>query len=144
MVARAFNLVGAGQAAAFALPAFAQQLADIARGEKEPVLRVGNLTARRDFVHVEDGAAAFRLLVEKGRPGSVYNIASGRAFSIAEALAKLKALSGVAAHTQEDPERMRPVDLPLLLGDASRLRALGWEPRRTLDEALADLWAAVS
>jgi GDP-4-dehydro-6-deoxy-D-mannose reductase len=144
VVARAFNLVGPGQAPAFALPAFAQQLADIARGENEPILRVGNLTARRDFVHVEDGAGAFRLLLEKGRPGGIYNIASGRAFSIAEALEKLTAVSGVAARIEEDPGRMRPIDLPLLLGDSSRLRALGWEPRRTLDEALADLWAAVS
>jgi GDP-4-dehydro-6-deoxy-D-mannose reductase len=143
VVARAFNLVGPGQAPLFALPAFAQQLAAIRRGEREPVLRVGNLSARRDFVHVDDGAAAFRLLAEKGEPGGVYNIASGSAFSIGEALERLTALSGVAARVEEDPERMRPVDLPLLVGDAGRLRALGWTPERSLDGALADLWAEV-
>jgi GDP-4-dehydro-6-deoxy-D-mannose reductase len=107
------------------------------------VLRVGNLSARRDFVHVDDGAAAFRLLAEKGTPGGVYNIASGRAFSVGEALERLMAISGVDARIEPDPERMRPVDLPLLLGDASRLRALGWKPERSLDDALADLWAEV-
>lgn len=146
VVVRSFNLVGPGQSTKFALPTFAAQLAGFrrgSRGEREPVLRVGNLSARRDFVHVDDGAEAFRLLAEKGEPGGIYNIASGRAFSIQEALERLMALSGVEARIEPDPERMRPVDLPLLLGNASRLRALGWEPRRTLDDALAELWSAV-
>jgi len=143
VVARSFNLVGPYQAPSFALPAFAAQLAAIARGEQDPVLRVGNLSARRDFVHVDDGAAAYRLLAEKGRPGEVYNIASGEAPSIGEALERLMAISGVKATIEPDPDRMRPVDLPLLLGDNRRLRALGWEPKRTLDDALADLWATL-
>jgi GDP-4-dehydro-6-deoxy-D-mannose reductase len=140
VVLRAFNLVGPGQAASFALPAFASQLAAISRGEVEPVLRVGNLSARRDFVHVDEGAAAFRLLAEKGEPGEVYNVASGQAVSIGEALDRLMAVSGVEARVEADSDRMRPLDIPLLMGDAGRLRALGWEPRRGLDEALADLW----
>lgn len=139
VVARAFNLVGPGQAASFALPSFASQLVGIANGG-EPVLRVGNLSARRDFVHVDDGAAAFRVLAERGHPGHVYNIASGRAVTIAEALERLMAVSGVRAEVREDADRMRPVDLPLLLGDSNRLRRLGWEPRRTLDDGLLDLW----
>ena len=142
VVARAFNLVGPGQSPKFALPTFAEQLAAIGRGEREPVLRVGNLSARRDFVHVDDGAEAFRLLAEKGKRGGIYNIASGRDFTIGEALERLMGISGVKATIRPDPERMRPVDLPLLLGDARPLRALGWNPRRTLDDALADLWAA--
>lgn len=140
VVARSFNMVGPGQTPNFALPAFASQLVGIARDGKEPVLRVGNLTARRDFVHIDDGADAFRILAERGRPGRVYNIASGTATSIGEALDRLRAVSGVQAEVQEDPARMRPVDLPLLLGDAQRLRQLGWAPRRSLDDALADLW----
>jgi GDP-4-dehydro-6-deoxy-D-mannose reductase len=140
VVARAFNLIGPGQVASFAMPSFASQLVGIARGDAEPVLRVGNLSARRDFVHVDDGAAAFRILAERGHPGHVYNIASGRALSIAEALERLMAVSGARAEVRQEAERMRPVDLPLLLGDAHRLRRLGWEPRRTLDDALLDLW----
>lgn len=139
VVARAFNLVGPGQSPAFALPAFACQLAEIARGERE-VLKVGNLSARRDFVHVDDGAEAFRMLIQSGHPGRIYNIASERAISIAEALARLCAVSGIEPRVEQDPERMRPVDLPLLLGDSGRLRKLGWEPGRTLDQALSDLW----
>lgn len=140
VVARSFNLVGPGQAPSFALPSFAGQLAAIADGKAEPVLRVGNLTARRDFVHVDDGAAAFRILAESGRPGEVYNIACGRAVTIADALERLMVVSGVRPEVREEAERMRPVDLPLLLGDGSRLRGLGWEPGRTLDDALRDLW----
>ncbi|MFP5285534.1 MAG: NAD-dependent epimerase/dehydratase family protein [Thermoanaerobaculia bacterium] len=143
VVARAFNLVGPGQSRVFALPSFALQLADLcrgARGEAEPVLKVGNLSARRDFVHVDDGADAFRILIQSGHPGRIYNIASERAVSIAEALDRLCAVSGVEPRIEQDPERMRPVDLPLLLGDSGRLRKLGWEPSRTLDQALSDLW----
>jgi GDP-4-dehydro-6-deoxy-D-mannose reductase len=144
VVMRPFNLVGPGQAPNFALPSFAGQLAAIARGEQEPALRVGNLTARRDFVHVDDGAEALAVLCERGEPGRAYNVAGGRATSIREALERLQRVSGVEATVVEDPARMRPVDLPLLVGDAGRLRALGWAPRRTLDDALAGLWAAVA
>lgn len=140
VVARSFNLIGPGQAKGFMLPDFALQLAAIARGESEAVLKVGNLSARRDFVHVDDGAAAYRLLAEKGEPGGVYNIASGRASSIEEILHRLMAISGVVARVEIDKEKFRKVDLPVLTGDASRLRALGWEPERTLDDALTDLW----
>jgi GDP-4-dehydro-6-deoxy-D-mannose reductase len=143
VVARSFNLIGPGQAPNFALPAFALQLAAIARGEQEPVLKVGNLSACRDFVHVDDGAEAYRVLAEKGRPGYVYNLACGQAWSIGDALEMLMKTSGVEARVEQDPERMRPVDLPLLVGDSKRLRDLGWEPRRNLEQALADLWATV-
>ena len=143
VVARAFNMVGPGQAPNFALPTFAAQLAAIARGDGEPVLRVGNLSARRDFVHIDDGADAFRRLVESGEPGGIYNIACGRAVSIGEALDRLRAVSGVEARVEADPERMRPVDLPLLTGDSRRLRELGWQPERSLDDALADLWQSI-
>lgn len=143
VVARSFNMVGPGQARNFALPAFAAQLAAIDRGESEPVLRVGNLAARRDFLHVDDGAAAYRLLAERGEPGGIYNLCSGRTASIADALDRLMAVSGVKARVEVDPERLRPLDLPLLYGDPARLLDLGWKPERNLDDALADLWAEV-
>lgn len=142
-VARCFNLVGPGQSDRFALPAFAAQLAAIRKGEQEPVLQVGNLSARRDFVHVADGVAALALLAEQGAPGEIYNVASGRAFSIAEALDRLIAISGQTLEIREDSERLRPVDMPLLEGDAGKLRALGWKPEKDLDAALGELWGAV-
>ena len=140
VVVRSFNLVGAGQTATFALPSFARQLAAIARGERPPVIRVGNLAARRDFVAVADALEAYRLLAEKGRPGEVYNLASGKAVSIRRALERLMEISGVTAEIEVDPERMRPVDVPVLCGDAGKLRALGWEPAHDLDDALDELW----
>jgi len=141
-IARLFNLAGPGQAPTFALPSFAAQLAAIEAGDAEPVLKVGNLTAERDFLHVEDGAAGLARLAEAAAPGEVYNVASGRAVSIAGALERLIAISGLSVRVEEDPERLRPVDVPRLCGDASRLRALGWRPERDLDAALADVWAA--
>lgn len=140
VVVRSFNLIGPGQSPRFALPAFARQLAAIHRGERPPVLSVGNLTAQRDFLHVLDGVAGYHLLARRGEPGATYNLASGRAVSIARALERLLAVSGVEARVEQDPERLRPVDLPLLRGDSGRLRELGWEPRRSLDDAVADLW----
>lgn len=139
-VARLFNLAGSGQTPNFALPSFAAQLAAIARGQAPPVLRVGNLAARRDFVHVADAAEAIAVLLEAGAPGTVANVASGRAVSIAEALDRLRAVAGVEVRLEEDAERLRPLDVPLLAGDAARLAALGWRPRRGLDQALTDLW----
>lgn len=141
-VVRLFNLAGPGQAPGFALPGFAAQLAAIERGEAPAELRVGNLAARRDFVHVLDAVEALALLAERAAPGSICNLASGRAVSIAEALDRLIAVTGVEARRVEDPSRLRPVDVPLLVGEVSRLAALGWRAHRGLDQALADLWDA--
>jgi GDP-4-dehydro-6-deoxy-D-mannose reductase len=140
VVVRLFNLIGPGQGRGFALPAFAGQLAAIAAGRQPARLGVGNLEARRDFVHVLDGAEAFALLAERGAAGGVYNVASGSACSIREALDRLLAVSGVAAEIVLDERYLRPVDIPLLRGSAEPLRALGWEPRRGVDRAVADLW----
>ena len=140
IAARSFNLIGPGQSAQFALPSFASQLAEIEAGRREPVLRVGNLTSRRDFIHVDDGADAYAVLVERGEPGSAYNIARGEAIELAAALRRLIEISGVTADVLEDPDRLRPADVPVLCGDGSRLRALGWHPRRSFDQALEAIW----
>lgn len=142
VVVRSFNLVGEGQATTFALPSFAAQLAAIAVGAAPPVLAVGNLGARRDFVDVRDAVAAFRLLLAKGEAGTIYNLASGEAPSIAQMLDRLRAVAGVGAEVRVDAERVRPVDVPLLSGDARRLGALGWAPggAGSVERALAALW----
>lgn len=142
VVVRSFNIVGPGQAPNFALPSFAAQLAEIRRQERPPVIRVGNLAARRDFLHVDDAVEAYGLLLEKGEPGEAYNLAGGRAWGIGEALERLIAVSGVETEVEVDPDRVRPVEIPLLEADTSRLRALGWSATKTLDDALKDLWEA--
>ena len=142
LVMRSFNIIGPGQAQNFALPAFAGQLAAMTLGQQEPVLKVGNLTARRDFVHVDDAVGAIALLIEKGEPTTCYNLGSGIASSIEEVLNRLILVSGVVTQIHEDPARHRPVDLPLLQADCGRLTELGWSTTKDLDTALVDLWQA--
>ncbi len=143
LVVRSFNIVGPGQSANFALPAFAAQLAIMRRGGGDGVLHVGNLAARRDFVHLDDAVDGYLAVAQRGEPGGVYNLGSGRAHSIGEMLERLLAVSGVAATIEIDPQRFRPVDLPLLLADAGRLQTLGWSPERSLESALEELWQRV-
>ncbi len=143
IVVRSFNSVGPGQARHFALPSFAAQLAAIERGEIDPVIKVGDLSPRRDFLHVADAAKAYRLLIEEGEPATVYNLGSGVAFSIQEALDRLRKVSGVEAQVEVDPAKVRKVEIPLLLGDNQRLRDLGWKPEYDLDQALREIWDEV-
>lgn len=148
IVTRSFNIVGPGQAKTFALPSFARQLARIAQqrdahapdGPVAGVLRVGDLSPRRDFTPVDDAIAAYRVLLERGVPGAVYNIARGRALSIAEILDRLCVVAGVDVEIRREEARVRPVDMPLLCGDSTRLRALGWQPTDNLDDVLDRLW----
>lgn len=139
VVARAFNHTGPGQDARFALPSFARQLAAIRAGQAEPLLRVGNLSARRDLLDVRDVVRAYLRLVEAGEPGGVYNVCSGEARSMAEAVDELVDLSGTRTRVEVDPARVRPVDVPLLLGDNARMRALGWAPEIPFRQTLSDL-----
>lgn len=142
VVVRSFSLVGPGQSCQFAMPAFAAQLAAIRRDGLPPTLKVGNLTARRDFVHVDDAVRALRLLAAEGSAGEFYNLGSGRALSIRELLERLLVIADVEAAVEVDPDRLRPIDLPLLVAGAGKLRALGWQPQLSVDQALRDLWEA--
>jgi GDP-4-dehydro-6-deoxy-D-mannose reductase len=140
IVVRSFNIVGPGQAPNFALPAFAAQLAAISRGRQDAVLQVGNLAARRDFLHLDDAVDGYLAVARHGHDGAVYNLGSGETRSIGDMLDGLVSVSGVTARVEIDPQRFRPVDLPLLQADAGRLRHLGWVPERGLDAALRELW----
>ncbi len=137
---RPFNHIGPRQSWRFVCSDFAGQLARIEVGRAEPVIKVGNLSARRDFLDVRDVAAAYRLVVRAGRPGVPYNIASGRPRSIREVLDMLLGLCRAEVRVSEEAERLRPVDIPLLSGDGGRLRLeTGWAPSRELKDTLADL-----
>ncbi len=134
--ARPFNHLGPGQSAAFAVPALAGRILEAVR-TGSGVLRTGNLSARRDFTDVRDVVRAYRLLAERGEPGAVYNVCSGRDMSIESVAQDLMAISGSDLRIELDPDLTRPVDVPALRGDASRLEAAtGWVPAVPLKESL--------
>lgn len=139
VIARAFNHTGPGQDERFALASFARQLAAIGVGRDEPVLRVGNLSARRDLLDVRDVVRAYVTLMAAGEPGGVYNVCSGQAVEMRAAVDEMVEISGTRARVEVDPERVRPVDVPLLRGDPARLRGLGWRAEIPLRQTLADL-----
>jgi GDP-4-dehydro-6-deoxy-D-mannose reductase len=136
---RPFNHLGPGQSEQFVAPALA---ARIVRAEQAgaDAITVGNLTARRDFTDVRDIVRAYRLLIEQGSAGEVYNVCSGRDVSIQHLADLLVGQARRPIALEPDPELMRPADLPVLRGDASKLaRATGWAPQIPLEQTLADL-----
>jgi GDP-4-dehydro-6-deoxy-D-mannose reductase len=137
--ARAFNHIGPGQAPTFVVSSLARQIAEAAlRGGG--VVRVGNLTPQRDFTDVRDVVRAYRLLVERGEPGEVYNVCSGEAVAIADIADRLMRLAGADLRLEVDPDRVRAVEVPVLRGDPARLvQATGWAPEHRLDATLADV-----
>jgi GDP-4-dehydro-6-deoxy-D-mannose reductase len=146
MRVRAFNHLGPGQTNRFVAPALAERIAlnEIEGGEEVPV---GNLTPRRDFTDVRDVVRAYRLLVEHGEPGEAYNVCSGHDIAISDLADRLVAKADTPMRLEGDPSLQRPVDVPVLRGDYSRLhKATGWEPAIDLDQTLSDLleeWRAV-
>jgi GDP-4-dehydro-6-deoxy-D-mannose reductase len=136
---RGFNHEGPRRGEVFVMSNFAKQIAAIEAGAQEPVIRVGNLDSVRDFTDVRDMVRAYWLAATKGEPGEVYNIASGRGITIREMLDRLIAMSRVAVRVENDPARMRPSDVEVLIGDSSKFRAAtGWAPRIPLEKTLAD------
>jgi len=137
---RTFPHTGPRRGEAFAESSFARQLAEIELGLREPALHVGNLDAVRDFSDVRDVVRAYWGLLERGACGEAYNVCSGSGIRIRDLLQRLIGLSGSRVDVRVDPERLRPADLPALVGDPSKLRrATGWEPRHALDQTLGDL-----
>ncbi|MFZ0058677.1 MAG: GDP-mannose 4,6-dehydratase [Acidimicrobiales bacterium] len=139
---RPFNHVGPGQADSFVVSALARRVVEAERAGSGEV-RVGNLTAARDFTDVRDVVRAYRLLAELGAGGAVYNVCSGCAVPIATILAEILSLAQRPLVPVEDPALVRPIDLPTLLGDGSRLAALtGWKPEIPLRQTLVDVMRA--
>jgi GDP-4-dehydro-6-deoxy-D-mannose reductase len=136
---RAFNHLGPGQTNRFVAPAIAER---IARNEFEraEVVPVGNLTPRRDFTDVRDVVRAYRLLVEHGESGEAYNVCSGVDIAISELADQLLSMAARPMRLEEDPALQRPVDVPVLRGDPTKLhKATGWTPEISLDQTLSDL-----
>jgi GDP-4-dehydro-6-deoxy-D-mannose reductase len=136
---RGFNHEGPRRGPVFVASDFAKQIADIERGLKPPVIHVGNLEARRDFTDVRDMVKAYWLALEKGEPGEVYNLCSGKAYAIREVLDLLLGMTKCKIEVRQDPKRLRPSDVQVLLGDGSKFqRATGWAPRIPFERTLAD------
>ena len=137
---RTFPHTGPGRGEAFAESSFARQIAEVEAGRRRPVLAVGNLDAVRDFTDVRDVVRAYRALLDRGTAGEVYNVCSGRGRSIGDILRSLLEIAGTQVELQVDRERLRPSDLPSLVGDPRKVReATGWEPRIPLETTLRDL-----
>jgi GDP-4-dehydro-6-deoxy-D-mannose reductase len=139
IVVRPFNHIGPGQSPNFFVPALAKRIVEARRAGADS-LRVGTLTTRRDFTDVRDVVAAYRLLIEKGSSGDVYNVCSGTDIAMAEVAALLLELAGADLRLETDADLVRPVDVPVLRGDAQRLRdTTGWRPVVPLATTLADV-----
>ncbi len=138
---RAFNHLGPGQSDRFLAPSIAARIAHNERdgGDEVPI---GNMTPRRDVTDVRDVVRAYRLLVEAGEPGAVYNVCRGSAVSVQEIAEALLAKASRPMRLVSDPGLQRPVDIPVLVGDNTSLRdATGWEPTIALDQTLSDVLA---
>lgn len=138
VVARPFNHFGPGQRPGYLIADLTKQIAELER-DGGKTLRVGNLSSKRDFTDVRDIVRAYILLAAKGKPGEAYNVCTGRSRSGQEILDLLLEISPQKIRTEQDPERMRPADIPDLRGDATKIRLdTGWAPRIPLEQTLSD------
>ncbi len=144
MTARPVNHTGPGQSPSFVAVDFATQLLAIARGEREALMRVGNLDSRREFLDVRDVVRAYRRILESGRGGCSYNIASDKRVTIRELLEMLIRLTGAKPTVEVDPARFRPTDVAPRLDTRLLRNHTGWTPQFTLEQTLADIVAHCS
>ncbi len=141
---RSFNHTGPGQASHLLIPALVRRALAL-RGAPRPRLPIGNTTPVRDFLHVEDVIQAYLLLAERGAPGEAYNVSSGIGRSVGELASLVLARVGIDAELEPVAEYIRPVDLPVLVGDSAKLRAAtGWRPRSGIEHAIDQLIHAAS
>lgn len=136
---RSFNHTGPNQAPQFVVPDFCHQVAEIEAGKQEPVIKVGNLSAKRDFTDVRDVVRAYCMLMEKGQAGETYNVGSGHSIAIQEILNQILAKSDKKIEVYQDPTKFRPVDVPIIEADISKLQAAtGWKPEISLDQTITE------
>ncbi|MBR6968236.1 MAG: GDP-mannose 4,6-dehydratase [Ruminococcus sp.] len=139
IMVRAFNHSGPGQASIFVISDFCRQIAEIENGMREPVINVGNLSAKRDFTDVRDVVRAYRLLGEKGRTGCIYNVGRGKAAEIRSILDTALSFAKLPIEVKQDPGRMRASDIPLIEPDVSRISAdTGWRAGISMEQTVED------
>lgn len=140
VMTRSFSHSGPGHDARFAFPSFARQIAAAEVGAGPTEIRTGDLSAIRDFLDVRDVIAAYRLLTQAGRPGEIYNVSSGRSLTIQQGLEILVGEARCPIVVQRDPARCRPSDIPVMIGDSTKLRReTGWQPVHEFDKTLLGL-----
>lgn len=140
VMARAFNHIGRGQNAQFVLPAMAEQLVAIERGQCPPILETGDLDVTRDFTNVSDVLDAYLALAEKGVSGEVYNVCSGLEYRVRDLVAQMIVMTGLNIKLQNDPARFRKAEQTRVVGDNSKLRAdTGWAPKVDIAASLAEI-----
>jgi GDP-4-dehydro-6-deoxy-D-mannose reductase len=138
---RGFNHTGPRRGDVFVTSNFAKQLAMIKLGKQEPIMKVGNLEAKRDFTDVRDMVRGYWEATEKGQYGDVYNLGSGYAYRIQEVLNLLIEISNLEVRIEQDPLRMRPSDVQILLADTTKIQAeIGWKPTIPFQQTMADLY----
>ena len=146
VIVRPFNHIGPGQSPGFVCSAFAKQIAEAEAGLRPPVVQVGNLSPERDFTDVRDTVRAYPLVLEQGQAGEAFNVASGQAIPISRLLEGLVSLSKIKIEVRTEAARLRPGEAQKRVGDAGKLRALGWAPTVPLEQSLRDAldgWRAV-
>ena len=146
---RAFNYTGPGENSSFVCSAFAKQIVEIEQKKVQPVIHVGNLDAHRDFTDVRDVVRGYLLALERGKAGEIYNVCSGKSYSIRQVLELLlKMSSRQDIEVVPDPDRLRPSDVPIQVGDFSKIKQqTGWEPVIPFEKTLGDLleyWRIIS
>lgn len=140
VMVRAFNQIGPKQHPMYVAADFCRQAALIEAGQREAVIRTGNLEARRDFTDVRDTVRAYALLAQKGRAGETYNVGSGRAASIREILQIVLDKSYVDIQVEVDPKKLRPTDTPVMAADIGKLQRLtGWKPEISLEQTIQEM-----
>lgn len=137
---RPFNHIGSRQSPHFAIASFAKQIAEIENGKKEPVLKVGNLEAKRDFLDVRDVARAYMLLMQKGKIGEVYNVGSGKSFKMKDVLEMLLKQTEVKIGIKEDPDLIRHLDIPEIVCDNRKLKKdTGWKQEIKFEDSVKNV-----
>lgn len=137
---RAFNHSGPRRGHVFVESNFSKQVAEIEKGLRPPILYVGNLSAVRDYTDVRDIVRAYWLAALKAEPGEIYNIATGKGYAISQIVEMLKELTHLTISVEQDPARMRPSDVPMLIGDSTKFqRRTGWIPKIGFDQTLKDI-----
>ena len=139
-ILRPFTHTGPGQSQNFVLPTIATQIAEIEKGKRPPLLELGNIDVKREFMDIRDICDAYALSVEKCTPGDIYNISSNRGYTIRQALDMFAQQSKVAFEVKTDPLKFRKVDIPVLIGDGSKFAELsGWKPTVTFEKTIESL-----